>query len=110
MGLLAGMARCLILLLVLRMIAAPLALRPGSPASGSNSHYIVRVCAWPAQRLQRTPPVALILRRHLGGDPGADHDPDFRPRHHDPCPLTRTSPRRNGQDAVSSSLVGPLRC
>jgi hypothetical protein len=45
--------RAVLCLLMLRMIAAPLALRPESTAPRPNFHLVARVCAWPAQRPQR---------------------------------------------------------
>jgi hypothetical protein len=50
MHLLKGMSRILILLLILRVLAAPIAARPDSYRPHSKTGFIVRVCAWPAHR------------------------------------------------------------
>jgi hypothetical protein len=47
-----GMTRILISLLFLRMLAAPIAARPDTPKPPSTDRFIVRFCAWPAQRPQ----------------------------------------------------------
>jgi hypothetical protein len=52
MRLSANLSRTLVLLLALRVIAAPLALRPISPQNHTH-RVVVRVCAWPASRSQR---------------------------------------------------------
>jgi hypothetical protein len=44
------MSRIVILLLVLRMFAAPIAARPVSTRPYVKAGFIVRVCAWPAKR------------------------------------------------------------
>ncbi len=48
------MTRILILLLILRVLAAPIAARPDSYRPHPKAGFIVRVCAWPAQRPQHS--------------------------------------------------------
>jgi hypothetical protein len=48
-----SVSRVLVALLVLRVLASPIAARPDSPRPPSNDRFIVRLCAWPAQRVQR---------------------------------------------------------
>jgi hypothetical protein len=48
-----GMTRLLIALLILRVIAAPITLRPVSYRPQAKDGFVVRVCAWPAQRAIR---------------------------------------------------------
>jgi hypothetical protein len=50
MHLIKSMSKILILLLVLRVFAAPIAARPDSYRPYAKAGFIVRVCAWPAQR------------------------------------------------------------
>lgn len=50
MHLLRGMTRILVLLLILRVLAAPIAARPDSYRPHPKAGFIVRVCAWPVQR------------------------------------------------------------
>jgi hypothetical protein len=74
----AGLTRILISLLILRVLAAPIAARPDTPKPPSNDRFIVRVCAWPAQRPQRLTS-ASILRpsfRGSGRDAKANVIPD----------------------------------
>jgi hypothetical protein len=47
-----SMSRILIVLLVLRVFAAPIAARPSTFRPYPKAGFIVRVCAWPAQRSQ----------------------------------------------------------
>jgi hypothetical protein len=49
-----SVTRILTLLLVLRVLAAPIAARPDSYRPHPKSGFIVRVCAWPAQRPQHS--------------------------------------------------------
>jgi len=63
----------LILLLVLRVLAAPIAL-PDSPRPQAHTALVVRVCAWPAQRALR-PALAQVAGgwvRRGWGDVSAD--------------------------------------
>src|SRR4051812_24411057 len=90
MPLLAGMARALFIFLILRMVASPLALRPESPGPRSNFRFVVRVCAWPDQRFQRTPSASVVLEGRLGNGPGAIPDRGAWPRPLDFCPQVRT--------------------
>jgi hypothetical protein len=47
------MMRTLIVLLILRVVAAPITARPDAPTPLSQGRFIVRVCAWPAERPRR---------------------------------------------------------
>ena len=58
-----GMARILITLLVLRVLAAPIAARPDITWPTSHGRFIVRVCSWPAQRPMRVTTPAVLVRR-----------------------------------------------
>src|SRR4051812_9507885 len=64
------LTRTLVLLLILRVAASPLALRPSSPRPHSNYHVVVRVCSWPAPRPERSPSTSSLLRVSLGNGPG----------------------------------------
>src|SRR3954468_16177032 len=63
------MTRILIALLTLRVLAAPVAARPDTPHSPSAHRFIVRICAWPAQRPQRATAVAILLPGSRGTVP-----------------------------------------
>jgi len=57
-----AVTRILTILLVLRVLASPIALSPEShPAP--HGRYIARVCVWPAQRPYRLSPAESILPR-----------------------------------------------
>ncbi len=58
-----SMSRILILLLVLRVCAAPIAARPNTFRPYPKAGFIVRVCAWPAQRARES----AISARENGG-------------------------------------------
>ncbi len=63
-----------LLLLTLRVLATPLAMRPESPSAVTKYRLVARVCAWPALRPERSiSATSLGLRpRHRGGDDGRD--------------------------------------
>jgi hypothetical protein len=61
-----GMSRILFSLLFLRVLAAPIALQPSTFKPPSNVSFIVRVCAWPAQRPQRVTTVSLLVPSSRG--------------------------------------------
>ena len=63
-----SLRRILILFFMLRMIAAPFAVRPAPIKSPSSLNVIMRVCAWPAQRLARLDGEG-FLRRAPGARP-----------------------------------------
>jgi hypothetical protein len=66
-----------ILLLTLRVLASPLAMRPESPRFPTNYRLIARVCAWPALRPQRSiSPTSLVPRCRCKG-PNSGQDPDY---------------------------------
>jgi hypothetical protein len=60
---LAGMMRTLIIFLILRVVAAPITVRPDPSNPSTNDRVIVRVCAWPAQRPQRLTYSSIVLPR-----------------------------------------------
>ena len=96
-----SMARTLvILLLTLRVLAAPLAMRPEPFRNPSNYRLVVRVCAWPAQRPQRSL-TSTSLVPSFRGKCLSDTE-DRRHGYRFPYP---ESPRR----AILSLFVGSLR-
>lgn len=64
-----GFSRTLLLLLVLRMVAAPVALRPGSPSPRTGTTFVARVCAWPAARPQRLRSILSLVPLSRGKGP-----------------------------------------
>lgn len=73
----ASMTRTLFLFIVLRMVAAPVALRPDTPKTAINHGFIVRMCAWPAHRPGRTNTAEHLVSRRRGNDQNA---PAYRAR------------------------------
>jgi hypothetical protein len=65
MHLLRGMTRVLILLLILRVLAAPIAARPDSYRPHPKDGFIVRVCAWPVHRSNAS---AICAPRNSNGE------------------------------------------
>jgi hypothetical protein len=67
-----GMTRVLILvLLTVRLLAAPISTRrPDSRGPDSKSRFIVRMCKWPAQRLQRATTSSVAVPRKAGSNKG----------------------------------------
>jgi hypothetical protein len=61
-----GLTRIVISLLFLRVLAAPIAARPDTDRPPSTDRFIVRVCAWPAQRPQRSTSASLLLPSFRG--------------------------------------------
>jgi hypothetical protein len=59
-----------ILLLTLRVLASPLAMRPESPRSPSKYRLVVRVCAWPAVRAQPSITARSLVPHPRGKGPG----------------------------------------
>lgn len=57
-----NLRRTLILFLMLRMIAAPFAVRPAPIKSPSSLNIIMRVCAWPAQKPSRNDGEGFLCR------------------------------------------------
>src|SRR6476646_3061360 len=76
-----GMARILIVLLVLRVVAAPIALRPDTPRHSTNDRFVVRVCSWPVQRALRPASFASLIVRPRGAAGGRASDWFPSPRH-----------------------------
>lgn len=68
-----GMTRVLILaLLIVRLLAAPISTRrPDSRGPDSRANFIVRMCKWPAQRLQRATTSSVPVLRKAGLNRGA---------------------------------------
>jgi len=103
--------RILIALLILRVLAVPVAARPDSSPSPSAHRFIVRICAWPAQRPPRPNDVAILLLGCRGPVPGPRPfafwaaslaDPD-RP------PLSRLASSSVRQSTANRIIDGP-RC
>jgi hypothetical protein len=63
MNLHAGIARTLIVFLALRAAAAPIALRHDLPTPASPHRFVIRVCAWAAQRPQHLTTAQAFLAR-----------------------------------------------
>jgi hypothetical protein len=63
------------------VVAAPIAARPDTPKPSSNDRFIVRVCAWPAQRPQR--PTCAPVRQVRPGGGRRDEGSGFIPGHRD---------------------------
>lgn len=54
-------------LLLIRLAAAPISARkPDSRGPGTNGRFVVRMCKWPAQRLQRAPITSVTVPRKPG--------------------------------------------
>src|SRR4051812_37740326 len=60
-----------ILLLILRVLAAPLAMRPVSYRTPSHYHLVARICAWP---VQRSPFAASLVLASRGRGPNHTED------------------------------------
>jgi hypothetical protein len=75
-----------VLLLILRVLAAPLAMRPASPKSATKSRLVARVCAWPVPRAERSSLTASFVLRPRFKGPRVENDinlalgPPLRPR------------------------------
>ncbi len=68
-----SIARLLIFcILVMRVVAAPIAARPLAAGIQTKTGFVVRVCAWPIQRPQRSTSASLVLR-----GPGGPHRETF---------------------------------
>lgn len=91
--------RILAALLVLRVFAAPIGLRPGPSTPAVGHRFVIRVCAWPAQRPARPALVGSHGTRFRGpgGDPLARVNPALQAR----------APRAPGL-APSSALALPV--
>jgi hypothetical protein len=84
-----SMTRILFLLIVLRMLAAPVALRPDAPKAPIYHRFIVRMCAWPAHRPQRINAAEHLVSRPDGDDRRARADLDRASRTRSAVPLIR---------------------
>ncbi len=73
-----GILRILVVLLIARFLASPIAARPFSRVLRTNGGFIARVCAWPAQRPVRPASTALLANRR--GGPRNHFHPSTRPR------------------------------
>lgn len=70
-----GRLRCaLLLLLVVRVIGAPVALHPSPAGDASLAGLLVRVCAWPAQHDRATSRSLTIGERTLTPSADANHE------------------------------------
>jgi hypothetical protein len=110
-----GMKRTLvILLLTLRMLASPLAMRPESPRTPANYRLVTRICAWPAPAPQRCLSATSLVPYFGGRFPESaegrkySYDP---PNHRS---LTRATLSRLASPALrgrcSGQLTDCLRC
>ena len=110
-----GMTRTLvILLLTLRILASPLAMRPESPRTPANYRVVTRICAWPAQRPQRCLS-ATSLVPYFGGrfpESAEGRGSSYGPQHQ--RSLTRATLSRLNSPALrgrcSGQLTVCLRC
>jgi hypothetical protein len=83
-----SMTRALVVLLVLRVVAAPIAARPDPPTPSAGHPFVFRKCAWPAPRPQRMTSVSILRPSHRGPGRGPKADPiSGHPARH-PAPLT----------------------
>ena len=71
------MRTLVILLLTLRVLASPLAMRPGSPQATTNYTLAPRVCTWPALRPQRSISAASLVPRPRSKGPDHDQGGDY---------------------------------
>src|SRR5262245_31984728 len=88
-----------VLLLTLRILASPLAMRPESPRTQKNQRLVARVCAWPALRPQRSISALSFAPRPRCNGP--DHCQD---RYHAFGPQTVLS----SDGEILSRLNGPV--
>jgi len=72
--------RAVLYFLMLRMIAAPVALRPLSPTPRPSFHIVARVCAWPVQGPQRFQSRLSLVPLPRGKGPVATGLEDLRPQ------------------------------
>ena len=77
----------LIFLLTLRVLAAPLAMRPEPSRTPANFHLVARVCAWPVQSPRRSLPVTSLVPSFRGRGPRNSEGRSYGDRHlnHLPC-------------------------
>ena len=75
---LTGMTRTLVVLLILRVIAAPISARPDTFRPTTTDRFYARVCAWPAQKPGRLSSSCVPVPRP--GDDGPDVAPGLFPK------------------------------
>jgi hypothetical protein len=115
MNALASVSRTLIVLLVLRVLASPIAL-PDSPRHQAHTQLVVRVCVWTAQRPQRPALAETAGGRLLRGWDDASTDPVLAAAVRDRTPLGRTRMAssalltRSGVPLVHVHVSDVLRC
>jgi hypothetical protein len=59
-----GMTKILICLLMLRVVAAPITLRPTTYRPQAKHGFVVRICSWPTQRMDRSNIAAIVAPGH----------------------------------------------
>lgn len=105
--------KILSILLITRMIAAPIALRPDSSTPCANYHLVMRVCAWPAQRPQRSPTSSEILIRSRIVASGVPDGDSARARPNNGLDGGAIPPLRAGRSNhvhADSAAITSLRC
>ena len=101
MCLFVSMTRTLVIfLLTLRVLAAPLAMRPEQSRTPANFHLVARVCAWPVQSPRRSLLFTSLVPSFRGRGPGHAEGRGYGNRH-----LKLLS----GACALSTWLVSPAR-
>ncbi len=92
------MTRAVMMLLIVRAIAAPVALRPKTAGYAYVHGLALRVCAWPQQRLQRFSASSKLLQLRQGRNrvvaDHSDRPPGFRS-------VWSARPRSTGPQGVS---------
>lgn len=71
------MRTSVILLLTVRVLASPLALRPESLRVPSNYRFVVRICAWPALRPHPSISATSLVPYSRSKGPHGGHDLDL---------------------------------
>jgi|GEM_PF-5221997 len=107
------LVRTLFALLLLRMVAAPVALPSSSPRSHAPFHLVLRVCQWPAQRVQRSTPTPAARDSQPDLDAYRHRDWFTAPVHRIGVRVTESSLNRTRpalQVAQAAPLLGCLRC
>jgi hypothetical protein len=110
---LALLKKSLLILLVLRAIAAPVTLPTSTPSNSRHPLFVVRMCCWPFQRLQRFSASSKLLQLYSGKNrvPSGEGAwlllcwPRAASRAHLAAPISRAS-----TDPATERLAVCLRC
>jgi hypothetical protein len=98
--------RAVVALLVLRVLAAPIASRPDNYRLRTTHRFVARVCTWPAQRPQRSIPVASWdMPRFLGMGRTSAGDRRRSDTRLDPGPSRSARHEAAGLRVASSALL-----